>query len=1493
MPMTIRGKKGDRRIRTIDMLRGFAALALVATLSCGEGATEPPQPDPPRPTTVTVTPAAVELSALGATRQMTAEVRDQNGQPMAGAAVSWSSSDAAVATVDAQGLVTAAGNGMATVTATAGAASGSTTVTVRQVVSTVAVSPPADTLIEGDTLRLEAVAADANGHAVAGTAFAWASSDTLVARVDGAGLVSGVAAGESEVTAATDGVTGRAELVVAAPAPTTVAVTPEAPELAALGQEVQLTAEVRDQIGRVMTDITVSWSSGDTTVAKVDSAGLVTAVGMGVTLVTATARDASGAAAVTVMQSAGSVTVSPPADTIAPGDTLRLAAEAFDTNGHAVAGAAFTWSSSDASVARVDGSGLVRGDAEGTATITAMSGSAQGTSQITVVNPDRAALATLYEATSGPDWVNNDNWLTDAPLGDWHGIDVDEAGRVERIYLSFNNLEGEIPPELGSLTKLRSLVLYVSRIEGEIPPQLGNLTELHLLNLSWSSIEGEVPPELGNLAELRQLFLNRTALTGALPQSLLGLRQLTDVRLNRALCVSGTIAFLEWIEEIDNLERGPFCNEADIAVLESLYGSAGGTNWTNADGWLDGVVLDRWHGVAADSLGRVEELDLSRNGLAGQLPAVLGNLDRMTSLRVGGNALSGRLPLGLAHLSLRELHYSGTELCAPSGEEFRTWLNAIPSHEGTSGECEPMSDRDFLALLYDATGGPGWKRSDTWLTDAPLGDWHGIEVDDAGRVVAIDLTYNDLVGRIPPELGDLTELRSLALGSNDLSGEIPPELGNLTQLVSVRLLGSNLSGEIPDELGNLTQLNSLNLGYNDLSGEIPDELGNLTQLNFLNLGYNDLSGEIPDELGNLTQLNSLNLGYNDLVGRIPPELGDLTELRSLALGSNDLSGEIPPELGNLTQLRYLRWSDNNLSGEIPDELGRLGGLRIIELGNNMFSGQVPPALGDLAALEVLHLFGNADLSGPLPERLLSLKLSELMAGGTALCAPDEPAFRAWLASIAKSYVPHCGGGGEAYLTQAAQSRKYPVPLVAGESALLRVFVTSGRDTGETIPPVQATFFVNGAEAHVADIPADPSTIPTEADEGELGLSVNAEIPGEVIQPGLEMVVEIDPGRTLDSSLGVGKRIPAEGRAAVDVRILPTFNLTLIPFVHTPTDDRRAVGLVEELHPNHELLWMTNYLLPVGDFEITKHEPVMIDSNSGYDLLAETERIRTLEAGTGHWTGVSYGVTDVGGVAKLRGKVSFSGPNEATIAHEFGHNFSLVHAPCGTRGDPLFPHRGGRIGVWGYDPRDGGSLVPTDNPELMSYCYPRWISDYFFKNALLFRIADEGEPPAAPIPTRTLLVSGRIDADSTLHLDPAFVVESTPVAPSTGGPYALTGRRSDESELFSFTFDMREVADGDGRSTFLFALPARAEWESELASLVLSGPDGAVEMSDGSEPPMAIVRDPRTGQVRAVLRDLPDLPVGTLTRSDLDALAPEPGLEVMVSRGLPDAGAWRR
>ena len=286
--------------------------------------------------------------------------------------------------------------------------------------------------------------------------------------------------------------------------------TPDTITFTAVGQTIQLAAEVRDQIGRPMEDVLVSWSSGDTLVATVDSAGLVTAVGAGEATITANAGDATGTAVATVMQSVASVTVLPAADTIALGDTLRLAAEAFDENGHRVHDAPFVWATSDDAIVRVDETGLVTGVGEGRATVTARTGESSATSEITVENPDRAALVALYEATDGPSWIHSDNWLTDAPLAEWYGVEGDAGGRVVRLRLERNRMSGQLPPELGDLSELRHLSLRGNRLTGPIPMELGGLTQLVSLNLGRNGFTGEIPRSLGKLAKLEALWIYST-----------------------------------------------------------------------------------------------------------------------------------------------------------------------------------------------------------------------------------------------------------------------------------------------------------------------------------------------------------------------------------------------------------------------------------------------------------------------------------------------------------------------------------------------------------------------------------------------------------------------------------------------------------------------------------------------------------------------------------------------------------------------------------------------------------------------------------------------------------------------------------------------------------------------------------------------------------------------------------------------------------------------
>ena len=1256
---------------------------------------------------------------------------------------------------------------------------------------------------------------------------------------------------------------------------------------------------------------------------------------------------------------------------------------------------------------------------------------------VTVAISERQALEALYEATDGPNWVNNENWLTDAPLGEWYGVDTDASGRViwlnlagrydyevqtstphglkgtippelgslanlrvldlsrnklsgpipvelgslasltrlwihgnelsgsipaelggltnltalnfngnalsgpippdlgdltnlttlqlghnnlsgslppafgelaslRNLYLSDNDLFGPIPSEIGGLANLRWLSLWGNDLSGSIPSELGSLSSLFTLSLAFNDLSGPIPPELGSLSSLQDLGLGVNDLSGPIPAELGNLTNLTNLNLasndlsgpipqsflqldslrrfsirgNDDLCVPGTSAFLAWLRGIENWDDDPEspCNGADVTVLKLLYETTGGTSWSESSGWLGDGAVEDWHGVTADSLGRVTGLDLSHNGLAGQL-FNLGDLARMTELRIGGNAhLAGPLPLGMAGLALRTLHYAGTKLCTPAGESFRAWLNAIPSHEGTGAECGPLSERYILEALYHSTGGPDWRHNENWLTDAPLGEWHGVDVDDQGRVVVLHLFANGLTGRLPRELGELANLTRLNLYRNGLTGPIPPQLGRLPNL------------------GDLV------LGENWLTGPIPPELGNLANLGRLNLVTNDLSGTIPPRLSRLANLEQLALHQNDLSGPIPPELGRLANLEWLTLHQNDLSGPIPPELGRLANLTHLNLSNNDLSGPIPPELFRLSGLENLFLDHNDLTGSVPPELAGMTRLQRLGLTNNARMAGALPARLTSLRrLEALLAANTELCAPTNTRFQNWLKGVWKQRIVPCSGHHlpMAILTQAVQSREFPVPLVAGEKALLRVFVTASHSNGESIPPVRARFYLRGREERVVDIPGKSTLLPNEVQEGNLAASANAEVPGKIVQRGLEMVIEIDPDKTLPPGVVLPRRIPETGRLAVEVQAMPRFDLTLIPFLWRPEPDREILAMVEGMAADpegHELLWATHTLLPIRGLDVTAHESVLTSSNNGYDLLSETAAIRRMEGGSGYYKGMMSGpITGAAGLAGQPGTASFSAPHAITMAHELGHNLNLAHAPCGNPCclEPSFPETDGSVGVWGYDFREDGQLVQPTRPDLMAYCGPRWISDFHFTNALRWRLhtaASGGLSSLVAAPARSLLLWGGVGASGTPFLEPAFVVEAPAALPQSTGDYQIVGRSAAGDEMFSLTFEMPELADGDGRSSFAFALPVQPGWADQLASIILSGPRGLVTLDQDTNRPVTILRNPRTGQIRGILRDLSpaaldrDHAVSALVRE-------EPGLEVLTSRGIPDPEDW--
>ncbi|XP_077229940.1 receptor kinase-like protein Xa21 [Tasmannia lanceolata] len=344
--------------------------------------------------------------------------------------------------------------------------------------------------------------------------------------------------------------------------------------------------------------------------------------------------------------------------------------------------------------------------------------------------------------------------------------------------------------------------------------------------------------------------------------------------------------------------------------------------------WNHTLHFCEWQGVTCGRRHqRITALNLANQGLVGLTSPYIANLSFLIKIRLENNKFSGQIPSDMSRLfRLRSLNFRNN-----------SYQGEIPAN--LTAHCPKLE--------------------------------------------SIDLSYNELVGRVPENFHSLSRVTSLLLYNNNLTGSIPPSIGNLSSLIYLDISSNSLDGRIPFELGRLTNLEDFRIGINKLSGMIPHVLYNLSSIVEFGVVDNQLSGSVPPDLGlALPNLEQLYFGGNLFVGPIPVSLANASRLTHIDFGSNMFSGSLPMNLGSLQGLSLLSFGNNQLGskGKSNDlifltSLTNCSSLEILGLNTNFINGVLPNSIANLSTQLVLLTLGANQISGGIPlgiENLVNL-----------------------------------------------------------------------------------------------------------------------------------------------------------------------------------------------------------------------------------------------------------------------------------------------------------------------------------------------------------------------------------------------------------------------------------------------------------------------------------------------------------------------------------------
>ncbi|XP_023155950.1 leucine-rich repeat receptor protein kinase MSP1, partial [Zea mays] len=583
--------------------------------------------------------------------------------------------------------------------------------------------------------------------------------------------------------------------------------------------------------------------------------------------------------------------------------------------------------------------------------------------------------------------------------------EIGNLKKLKKLILSACNLSGTIPWSIGGLKSLHELDISDNNFKSELPASIGELGNLTVLIAMRAKLIGSIPKELGSCKKLTLLRLSFNRLTGCIPKELAGLEAIVhfEVEGNK---LSGHIAdwFQNWGNVVsirlgDNKFNGSIlpaiCQANSLQSLDlhlnDLTGSINETfkrcrNLTQLN--LQG---NHFHGEIPEYLAELPltilelpynnftgllpaklfksstilEIDLSYNKLTGCIPESICELHSLQRLRMSSNYLEGSIPPAVGALkNLNEISLDGNRLSGNIPQELFNCRNLVKLNLSSnnlngsiSRSISQLTSLTGLVLSHNQLSGSIPAEICGGFTnpshpESEYVQYHGL----------LDLSYNRLIGRIPPEIKNCVILEELHLQDNFLNESIPVELAELKNLMNVDLSFNALVGPMLPWSTPLLKLQGLFLSNNHLTGNIPAEIGRiLPNIVVLSLSCNAFVATLPQSLLCSKTLNRLDVSNNNLSGKIPLSCtgfeGTLSSLILFNASSNHFSGSLDGSISNFVHLSYLDIHNNSLNGSLPAALSNLS-LLYLDVSMNDFSGAIPCGMCNLSNITFVDFSGK-------------------------------------------------------------------------------------------------------------------------------------------------------------------------------------------------------------------------------------------------------------------------------------------------------------------------------------------------------------------------------------------------------------------------------------------------------------------------------------------------------------------------------------------------------